>query len=235
MKVQGKVISLKEHDMNYRQTRHAYCNCERWIYEGVGKYDIPEIMPQEVDLTDPQIIGFNYAKGEDFPEEEICHFYLDDYQFDRVWKDPDFYIPYMQRFKAVLAPDFSIYDDFPLAVNIYNHYRKYWVARYWQDHGVTVIPSICWGDEASFEYCLDGEPRNSAVSISCVGCNKTKERSKQYWDEFCKVIDILKPSVVLLFTGTSNIQVPNVDTKIIRVTSGNLAGAKKWKESLKDE
>ena len=53
----------------YKATRNAYCNCEKRIYPGVGQYNIPEILPQDVDLTDAEVLGFNYAKGEDFPEE----------------------------------------------------------------------------------------------------------------------------------------------------------------------
>lgn len=174
--------------MNYRQTRNAYCNCEKMIFDGVEPYNIPEILPQEIDLSDPEILGFNYAKGEDFPEEKICHFYLDDYQFDRVWKYPDSYVDLMRKFKAVLAPDFSLYSDFPKAVQIYNHYRKHWVARYWQEHGVAVIPTICWSTPDSFEWCFDGEPRNATVSISVLGCNKSEQMKRDFWVGFNKAI-----------------------------------------------
>ena len=216
----------------YKASRNAYCNCEKRIYTGVGQFDIPMILPQEIDLTDAEVLGFNYAKGEDFPEEYICHFYLDDYQFERVWKDPDMYIDLMKRFRAVLAPDFSIYDDFPTAVNIYNHYRKHWIARYWQDHGVKIIPTLCWGDEASFEWCFDGTPKHSTVSISVVGCNKGDGRD--YWTGFNKAIEVLEPSKILLFKGNSPVTLPDCGgAEIIEVRSGNLAGAKKWKDGVK--
>jgi len=217
----------------YKETRHAYCNCERRIFEGEGYYDIPIIRPQEIDLSEVQVLGFNYAKGCKNPGDYILHFYVDDYQFERVWQVPEAYLPMLKRFKAVLAPDFSLYDDFPMAVNLYNHYRKHWLAAYWQENGVNVIPTICWGIPETYEWCFDGEPRYSTVSISCVGCNKSKERSQQYWDEFSKVIDILKPRVVLLFTGTSPITIPNIDAEIITVQSGNLVGAKLHKKPKK--
>jgi len=219
--------------MNYRETRNSYCNCEKRIYPGVGPFDIPKILPQEIDLEDPQVIGFNYAKGEDFPEQEICHFYLDDYQFDRVWKDPDLYVPLMQKFKAVLAPDFSLYTDFPKAVQIYNHYRKHWVARYWQDHGVKVIPTICWSTPDSFEWCLDGEPRNATVSISVVGCNKSAQMKRDFWVGFNKAVEVLTPKRILLFKGNSPITLPECGgAEIIEVGSGNLSGAKAYKDAI---
>jgi hypothetical protein len=216
--------------VNYRQTRNAYCNCNRRIYEGVGQFNIPEILPQEIDLTDPKIIGFNYAKGEDFPEEEICHFYLDDYQFDRVWKEPDLYIPSMCKFKAVLAPDFSLYDDFPMAVNVYNHYRKHWISRYWQDHGVKVIPTICWAD-GCLGWCFDGTPRRATISISVLGCNKGDGRD--YWTGFHRAIEILEPKQILLFKGVSSVELPDCGgAEIIEVQSGNLTGAKLYEHGV---
>lgn len=216
--------------MNYRETRNAYCNCNKRIFKGVGPYDIPKILPQEIDLTDPKIIGFNYAKGEDFPEEEICHFYLDDYQFDRVWTNPENYVDLMRKFKAVLAPDFSLYDDFPVAVNLYNHYRKHWIARYWQENGITVIPTICWADNA-MDWCFDGTPKHSTVSISTVGCNKGDGRD--YWTGFNKAIEVLQPSRILLFTSNSPVKLPKLDCEVVRVVSGNLAGAKQYTSMMK--
>lgn len=220
--------------MGYIETRNAYCNCEKHIYRGVGPFDIPQILPQEFDLVDAEVLGFNYARGEDFPEEYICHFYLDDYQFDRVWKDPDKYIDLMRKFKAVLAPDFSLYTDFPKAVQIYNHYRKHWVARYWQDHGVKVIPTICWSDEESFEWCFDGVPKHSTVSISVLGCNRSEQMKKDYWVGFNKTIEVVQPKKILLFKGNSPVTLPDVgDAEVVEVKSGNLAGAKAWKDNVK--
>ena len=220
--------------MNYRQTKNAYLNCEKQIFPGVGPFNIPEILPQDIDLADPEILGFNYAKGEDFPEEKICHFYLDDYQFERVWNSPSVYVKKMQKFKAVLSPDFSLYVDFPRAVQIFNHYRKHWVARYWQEHGVTVIPTICWSDEQSFEWCFDGEPRNSTISISVLGCNKNEQMKRDFWIGFNKAIEVLVPKRISLFKGNSPIKLPDCGgAEVIEVKSGNLVGAKAWTDSLK--
>lgn len=218
--------------MNYRETRNAYCNCEKRIFPGVGPYDIPEILPQDIDLTEPDVLGYNYAKGEDLPEEKICHFYLDDYQFDRVWKDPDLYVDKMRQFRAVLAPDFSLYTDFPRAVQIYNHYRKHWVARYWQEHGVKVIPTICWSTPDSFEWCFDGEPREATVSISVLGCNKNEQMKRDFWVGFNEAVRVLRPKRILLFTGNSPVEVPETGAEVIKVMSGNLKGASDWKKSV---
>ena len=186
--------------MNYREKRGAYLNCEKRIFSGQGPFDFPMIDPVEVDVEDTEVIGFNYAIGCKHPEDKICHFYLDDYQFERVWNDPDRYVPILGRFKAVLAPDFSLYSDFPKAVQIFNHYRKQWCAAYWQERGINVIPTICWSTPDSFEWCFDGIPRHSLVCISTVGGFGNHENNKSGWLEgYEKCLEVLEPSSILLF------------------------------------
>ena len=104
--------------MNYKETRNAYCNCEKRIFKGVGPYDIPEMLPVVADLEGLEAVGFNYMLGEKHPENKVLHFFLDDYQFERVWKEPNKYLERISRFKYVIAPDFSLYVDHPRAVQI---------------------------------------------------------------------------------------------------------------------
>ena len=97
-----------------------------WTDAVEGKYDIPIIKPI-YEVEDVEWIGFNYAKTEPHPENKGCHFFLDDYQFERVWNRPYLYLPILKRFKYVTAPAFSFYRDVSYAVSIYNHYRKHFL------------------------------------------------------------------------------------------------------------
>lgn len=150
----------------YKAQRN-YENVQRAIYDGIGAYSIPEIAPTQYEGCD--WIGFNYANGAKDRERKGVHFFLDDYQFMRLWVDPDKYIGMLQQFAYVMSPDFSMYTDFPKALQLYNHYRKHWLGAYWQDHGIKVIPTICWSNKESFEWCFDGEPTQSVVAVSSVG------------------------------------------------------------------
>ena len=76
---------------NYRNRRN-YENLERQIFDGVGKYGIPQIEPVTYEKG-CEWIGFNYAKTCKEPEKKGVHFFLDDYQFNRLWTDVDRYIP----------------------------------------------------------------------------------------------------------------------------------------------
>jgi len=95
-----------------------------------------------------------------------CHFFLDDYRFERVWNRPSVYVQRLSQFPVVLTPDFSLYLDWPYSVNLWNVYRSRWLGRYWQEHGITVIPTVGWAGESSFSYCFQGIPIGSTVALS---------------------------------------------------------------------
>ncbi|MGQ7551471.1 DUF4417 domain-containing protein, partial [Streptococcus suis] len=42
------------------------------------------------------------------------------YQFERIWQRPEFYIEKLTEFDCVLTPDFSLYQDMPIAMQIWN-------------------------------------------------------------------------------------------------------------------
>ena len=73
------------------------------------------------------LFSVSYSATEHHPKSKIVHCFVDDYQFVRYWNAPDKYIPKLSKFAAVCAPDFSMYTDMPLAMQIYNHYRKHWL------------------------------------------------------------------------------------------------------------
>ena len=81
-----------------------------------GKWDIPIIKKQDIPLDNVRLIAYSDTKQNDRPENTSCgvHFFIDDYQFERLWRFPDRYIPLLQEYDCVLTPDFSIYVDMPL-------------------------------------------------------------------------------------------------------------------------
>ena len=102
----------------YKQGRF-WNNLEKYKFDGVGKFDIPVIKPvQYEEFKDIQWIGFNYASSCRNRQGKGVHFYLDDYQFERIWFDINRYCELLSDYDVVLSPDFSIYIDWPVAINI---------------------------------------------------------------------------------------------------------------------
>lgn len=180
----------------YRQQRN-YENLNKALYKGVGSYGIPELDP--VTATADNWISFNFAKTCEEPDIHGVHFFIDDYQFNRVWAQPDTYLNRLRQFQVVMTPDFSTYTDFPKAIQIYNHYRKHWLGRYWQDNGITVIPTISWSDHDSYEWCFDGEPVGGTVAVASVGTQASPETAQLFMDGYREMMVRLKPAEVILY------------------------------------
>lgn len=185
------------------QTRKAnILNLEFAQFEGVGKYDIPQIEPiQMEDIGEiKEWIPFNYVMSDKEPQGKAVHFFIDDYQFVRVWNEPLKYIEKLKQYECVLSPDFSPYGDMPMATQIFNHYRKHWIARLWQENGIKVIPTIrASTDERSLSWYLDGEPKGGIVCISNMW---TKDKQSQDYflnNEYKNMIDTLHPSKIFVY------------------------------------
>ena len=174
-------------------------NCDKMIFVGAPPYGIPEIQPENINIRHLEWIPFNYAKTAKNRDTKGVHFYVDDYQFVRLWNRPDEYIPLLKQFAAVCTPDFSQYTDMPVAMRIYNHFRKHWLGAYWQMHGIHVIPTICWSTPDSFDYCLDGEPRNAIISISSVGTQAYPETRGAFASGCRRAIETLNPTEILWY------------------------------------
>ena len=175
-------------------------NLELAQFDGVGSFDIPEIQPVHNLPEIKEWIGFNYVLSDKNPQGKAVHFFIDDYQFMRLWNNPDLYIKKLKQYVCVLTPDFSPYGDMPLATQIFNHYRKHWIGAYLQAHGVTVIPTIrASSDERSLGFYLDGEPRESIVAISSMWATKSKDMKAYFKREYDKMYDTLKPSKIFVY------------------------------------
>lgn len=186
-KNQTRILEQDIHNLVYAQ------------YEGVGEFDIPEMFPTTIDnLADIPLQGFNFALKEKHPENIGVHFFLHDYQFERVWKYPDRYVDVLKKFAYVLSPDFSVYYDTPKAIQIFNVYRNRWLGRYWQDHGITVIPTFSLGNVDLFKLFCDGIPKHSIIAISTMGDGRwgNYETLRAFWDT---MLWKLKPSTILLY------------------------------------
>ena len=168
---------------------------------GVGKYDIPQLEPiHENEIGEiKEWIGFNYVLSDTEPEGKAVHFFIDDYQFQRIWNTPEKYMEKLARYEAVLTPDFSPYSDMPLATQIFNHYRKHWVGKLMQEYGVKVIPTIrASRDERSLDFYLDGEPKGGVVCISSMWTSDDDAR-EYFKREYETMRKTLKPEKIYVY------------------------------------
>ena len=156
------------------------------------------------------LIGFNYAKTSKEKNAGI-HFYLDDYQFERIWNKPEDYIEILKEYECVLSPDFSLYMDMPMPMKIWNIYRSRQIGNYWQSQGIKVIPTISWAEKETFEFCFKGIPKDSIVSISTIGVKRNKEALKIWQDGMDAMIEEIEPSTILVYGGKLDYDYGNIN------------------------
>lgn len=68
------------------------------------------------------------------------HFYVDDYRFEHLFKDPIKLL--MSGCRAIVEPNCSCHDQTPIAWGIQLIYKKRWLARYFQECGIKVYADL---------------------------------------------------------------------------------------------
>lgn len=148
------------------------------------------------------LLPFNYAKtAKDGDFGKYLHFFVDDYQFERLWNQPERYLPLIKRFAGALSPDFSCYMDMPLPMQRWNEYRRRALANYWQRNGIDVVPTLSWSDPRSYGFMLGGLPKHSTVAVSTVGVKSDENARSVFMDGMAEAMRRLEPSRVLLYGG----------------------------------
>lgn len=178
--------------------KKCYENIEKLPFcEYEGRYQTPVLKGE--DISKAEFVGFNFAKTAKDKANKGVHFFIDDYQFTRLWKRPYDYINLLSQFKYVMTCDFSLYSDFPIALQIYNHYRKHWLGAYWQHNDIKVIPTICWSDKNSYEWCFDGEPKYATVAVSSIGTQNSKQTKEAFLQGYFEMMKRLESERVLFY------------------------------------
>lgn len=102
-------------------------------------------------------------------KQAIPFFYTEDFHFEPVFTDPSKNTKKILNLGISMAimPNFSINPDWPIATWIWAAYRSHFVARYWQEAGLQVIPDIQYGvDDVCLDITLLGIPENAPL-VSC--------------------------------------------------------------------
>ena len=185
-------------------------------------------------LTEPDMVGFNYATASKLPDgrqkkDNIVHFFLADYVFERLWNNPERYVPILSQYKAIVSPDFSQYTNMPPVMRMWNHYRKMWLSQYYQARGIKVIPAPCWSDEASFEYCFEGMPKKSLLCISTAGCVSNKKVFKAFMKGYEKTLEVLEPSQLIIY-GIAPPEVRELFPDLVQVDTDQKRRIKAYEE-----
>ena len=166
-------------------------------YPRGGRFEMPSIKRQDVDLDDLALIRFSsIVRAETKDLDATVHFFEPDDRFDEVWKNPEPYLQEIGQYRQVLTPDFSMFMGMPVPLQFVNTFRSRWCGWFWQEHGMTVIPTVSWSTVSSYEYCFDGLPTSGVVAVSTVGVRDAEE---SFMAGYSHMFRRLSPSVVICY------------------------------------
>jgi hypothetical protein len=124
-------------------------------------------------------------------EGGVLGFFTEDYRFNNCYDFASHFLEELleEDWAALMLPDYSLFDHFPLPMKLWNLYRSRWCGRYWQEAGFKVIPIIqaCQlGSESEASMtrplCIDTLPDYTPV-VAC------QMRSNAAYQDFCEDIN----------------------------------------------
>ena len=178
-------------------------------FEGLhckGEYGFPVI--KGINEVPRRLIPFSKAMREKKDFHQWVCFYEDDHEFERIWNSPLKYLSQLSRFEGVISPDFSVYFDMPLAMQLWNILRSRVIGAWLQKQGVKVIPNIRFGDERTYRCVCDGISRHSTIAVGSLGCLRVKEYRTVFENGLLVIVDILKPETLIIYgSAPSNVDI----------------------------
>ncbi len=167
-------------------------------FDAFGKWNIPIIRKNELELNNIELISYSDIKTNDCDvnKSKGVHFYIDDYRMEGLYYNPTKSLHRIAQYKFLITPDYSLYKDMPKAIQLFNVFRSRWCGAYWQSKGLLVVPNVSWSDSSTFDFCFDGIEKGSIVSVGMIGCKHNKTAFMRGYNEMLLRI---KPTAILCF------------------------------------
>lgn len=137
-------------------------------------------------------------------EGTVHGYWTDDFRFEATWNKPRTMLDKIlnANVAAMVEPDFSTYSDDAIVCQMHAVYKARWVARFWQEYGVKVIPNIQWSNFESLRWSLLGIPLNAPI-IAIEGRPRQRKDCSEWIRCAREACDVLQPKCVLLYGATA--------------------------------
>lgn len=182
-----------------KQTKKQLLVRNEFMYneKSSGKYDIPIIKKQNINIEKINLMSYVNTKKDDIQnKDKTIHFFTYDWKFEKVYQNIDEEFEKLKQYYCLLSPDFSLFTNMPQALQVYSVFKNRWCGAYFQSKGLNVIPTVSWGDKKTFEFCFDGIEEGSIVAV----CTYYRENCE---DEFMlgynEMLKRIKPSIVICY------------------------------------
>jgi hypothetical protein len=170
----------------------------RALFPSGNRWGIPDL--PLVTWVPDRLVAYNVrtqvaAAGPD----TAVHFFLDDYRFETVWSKPERGLSRICSVGGALTPDFSLWRDMPLAMQLWQVYRSRWCGAWLLHHGVRIVPTVSWSDARSYPFAFAGIPTGSVVAVSTVGIWRERQARDLFAAGYAKMLARVRPALVLVY------------------------------------
>ena len=163
-----------------------------------GYFELPKIRTSS-QLPD-RVITFSKAMARTWKDFDCwVMFYEHDVKFERLWHNPKQYLAKLKKFKGIISPDFSLYRNMPLCMQMWNTYRGRAIAVWLQNNGVEIIPNVRFNDERTYEFCFDGIEKFKTVAVGTHGCIKNRIDKDYFKDGLAEMVRRLSPRTIIVY------------------------------------
>ena len=145
-------------------------NLELGLFSLDGPFGIPRLVPTHLNDRIPWI-PFNCVMSDRQRESHGVHFFIDDYLFQRAWNDPCRYAHLLSGYQAVMTPDFSMFTDYPVTVQLYKwvatvNWGSYFELQYHGHLSINDVESVTFSDTlpGNFDVIL-GKLKRKGVKV----------------------------------------------------------------------
>jgi len=110
------------------------------LYESDNEFDIPNLLLER--QAGKLILPLAPYGADSRLRKGIAtyHFYVEDYRFEAIWKDPTKVLE--SGVQAIVEPNLSLFDTTPIAYGLQQIYKKRWISRYFQECGIKVYVDL---------------------------------------------------------------------------------------------
>lgn len=170
------------------------------LFPSSNEFGIPDLPPVPQSALPDWLVPYSQRlRSQQGVADGAVHFFLDDYRFETVWSRPRKALQYLSKYQTLLTPDFSLFREYPLALQLWNTYRNRWCGAYWTSLGFTVIPTVSWSALESYDFCFAGLPQHSLLAVSTISTHKDPSDRAYFLIGFEAMLETLSPSCVLCY------------------------------------
>lgn len=161
-----------------------------------GEWEIPTIL--KTDVCPSSLISFDKAVKQKSGEEWI-HFFIHDFQFMRLYRNPYQYLPMLFRFKGVISPDCSVFYNYAKYRQLQSICNSREMGAWLQRCGIPVIPCVRWGKENTYSFAFDGVEPGGTIAVGTVGVMRDEETKLVFEQGFEPMLEVIQPKRIIVY------------------------------------